>query len=137
MDAKDDKRLSLTQRRSQVRVLFRPPFYPHPLGVLLNYAYKWGCGDLGIGSGEISCATVCNGIGVTSSSIFSAASTCMLGISCPYTSKVIEPWRGPTVCIQRSLEYHCSTSRMLLCDADHESGSQTSQLSIKSQASIR
>ncbi len=24
MDAKDDKRLSLTQRRSQVRVLFRP-----------------------------------------------------------------------------------------------------------------
>ena len=36
---------SLTQKRSQVRVLFRPPFNPHIWGLSLSWAYRWGCYD--------------------------------------------------------------------------------------------
>ena len=36
----------LTQRRSQVRVLFRPPFYPHLWGFLFLCGHMWGWGHL-------------------------------------------------------------------------------------------
>ena len=54
MDSMDNQSISLTQKRSQVRVLFRPLCYPQGWGFLFAIGYMWGSGvEFGGYRGEI------------------------------------------------------------------------------------